>query len=477
MADLSGGLQENLLVLLSFDPERSIIIRNVIEPELFGGLYQHIVVAVYDYIDRYKAPPKDHLPDILADKLTSKNRREQTLFRDIVESIYEMRNRVNAEFVMTQVSDFVKRQSLRSVAAEIGRELVRDTPESLLKAENLFRTANVGALRVFDSGLRLSDKKRALKFLERNNDCFATGIPELDRRGLGPTRKELFLYIANTKSGKTWALIQLAKASLVQRLRVAHITLENSEEITSQRYFQSLFSMSKRRERFKVTRFKRDKLGRIVEFEDWDLLPKFSMDDPNIKEKLERKIDQFAGRLLDNIVIKYFPTGTLTMGQLNAYLDNLFAVERFAPDLIIVDYPDLMELGNGEVRFSLDIIYKNLRGVAGARNAAMAVVSQSNRAGAKAKQIGLEHQGEAYSKAQHADTVVTYTSTIQEDRMGLARLHVAGARNDSDKFSVVISQNYGSGQFVVDSALMTGNYWGNVSRDAGEDVEDEETPE
>jgi hypothetical protein len=44
-------------------------------------------------------------------------------------------------------------------------------------------------------------------------------------------------------------------------------------------------------------------------------------------------------------------------------------------------------------------------------------------------------------------------------QLGLARLHVAAGRNDADKITIVISQNYGTGAFVVDSTMMRGNYW------------------
>ena len=111
---------------------------------------------------------------------------------------------------MTTLGTFIKRQSLRSVAVDLAKALQRDTEASLEEAEALISSANTKSLSVFDPGLRLSDKKRALEFLDIQ-DSFPTGIPELDKRSFGPTRTRLWLFIGNTKAGKSWALIQLGQ--------------------------------------------------------------------------------------------------------------------------------------------------------------------------------------------------------------------------------------------------------------------------
>ena len=205
---------------------------------------------------------------------------------------------------------------------DIAKALQKDTEESLGEAEALMAKAQTVNLSVFDPGIRLSDKK-ALAFLDMQESAFPTGIPELDKRAFGPTRKELWHFIANTKSGKSWMLIQLAKMAALHRLRICHISLEMSKERCAQRYYQSLFAISKRKETFRNTKFKKDKLGRITGYDDVRVQPSLSFDDPNIRKKLERRLIKYRDRLLENIVIRDFPTGSLTVRQLEAYLDNL----------------------------------------------------------------------------------------------------------------------------------------------------------
>lgn len=290
--------------------------------------------------------------------------------------------------------------------------------------------------------------------------AFTTGIPEFDKRGFGPTRKEMFLYIADTKTGKTWCMIQLAKLALLNNLKVCHISLEMSENKIIQRYMQTLFALSKRMEKFVTRRFKKDDKERL-DFEIKEVFPKFSFDDPDVYKKLERQLNHWKDRALDNIIVKQFPTGKLTVRELEAYLDNLEVTEKFVPDLLIVDYPDLMAIPGGATNWRLGLgeLYKQLRGVAVARNMALAVPTQANRGAASAKTVDRRNVSEAYSKIADADVAITYSQTEMERTLGLARLRVEAGRNDEDKLTVVISQNYGMGQYVVDSVLMDKEYW------------------
>jgi len=465
---LLGALQENLVTLLTYDRDRAAIIRGLVDPALFGGPYREIVASIYHYIDRYKRPPAHHLPDLFSHILEGVDQHKASIYADIFDSIHQAHKETNAEYVMGQLEVFIKRQSLRTVAIDLAKALQRDTEASLAEAEQLIAGVTQAHLSVFDPGTRLSDKKRALSFLDLQQAALPTGIPELDKRGLGPTRKELFLYIANTKAGKTWFLIHLAKIALMHRFKVLHITLEMSEARCSQRYMQTFFAMAKRKEKLTTTKSVRDNLGRITDYEAYSLEPKVAMDSPNIRRQLERRIDRASARFLDNIIIKQFPTGSLTIPELNAYMDNLEATQHFTPDLMVLDYPDLMKIDKNNARLSIDEIYKDVRGVLVRRNIAGAVVSQSHRQAVKARVVGPENVAEAYSKIAHADTIITYTQTAQERQLGLARLHVAGGRNDQDNITIVISQQYGVGTFVIDSNRMIGNYWGIIPHELSE---------
>lgn len=444
--------------MLIYSDKQSVTIRNLIPLEFWGGPFKEISRRSYEFIDRYKKPPKDHIAELLSDKLDG-TKRESSLFEDILISIRDSFEHINEEYVISQLETYIKRQSLRTVAIELGQCLQKDTDASLDDAQRILAGIRQHVTNVFDAGTRLSDTAKVLSFLDDQEPAFPTGIRELDRRNFGPTRGEMWLYIAAAKRGKTWMLIQLAKMAALNRIRVCHVSLEMSEKRMSQRYMQAFFAMSKRTEKYTVTTFERDQLGRMVGFDERELKPALSMDDPRIELKLRKRIDYFGPRLLDNIIVKQFPSGQLSIRQLEAFLDGLESNERFVPDLLILDYPDLMRIDKDNYRLGIDEIYKDLRGIAVQRNLALAIVSQGNRASEKAKQVTGGHVAEAWSKIAHADVVITYNQTEAEHQLNLARLYVTAGRNDEDRINLVISQNYGTGAFVVDSILMAGDYW------------------
>src|SRR6516162_398271 len=120
---LLGALQENLLVLLAFDATHAPIIRGAVAIELFGGPNRAIAAACYDYLDRYKQPPGDHLPDLLDDKLNGDSMKEAQLFGDILGSMHQLKATINTQFVMNQLDKFINRQTLRSMAVELAKNL------------------------------------------------------------------------------------------------------------------------------------------------------------------------------------------------------------------------------------------------------------------------------------------------------------------------------------------------------------------
>lgn len=452
---LISQLQEDIIVLLTFDDTHAPIIRGIIDVNLFGGPYRFIAAEIYKHIDTYKKPPGLHLPNLFVG-----DKNEQA-FIEIFQRMEAARADVQPPFVMAQLEKFVKNKSLRAIAIDLTKALQKDTDDGLEEAERLLDNRRRSTVSVFDPGTRLSDKARALAFLELSNTALRTGIYELDKRGFGPTRGELLLAIGNAKAGKSWFLIHLAKMALLDRVKVVHITLEMSEARVAQRYWQTYYSISKRREEQVIRKFTRDKQNSLTGLPSKIITPKYTFEDENIKGFLTREIGRWKYRRYDNIFIKQFPTGQLTVRELEAFLDNLKLIENFEPYVVIVDYPDLMKLDTSNLRASLDELYKDLRGLAVTRNIAMVIVSQSNRVASSKKKgtdVGLENVAEAYSKVQHADLILTYNQTPQERQLGLARLEVSGGRNDSDKFAVIITQQYGIGQFVLDSQLMTSNY-------------------
>lgn len=454
---LSGQLpkatQENVLVLLCFDTENYGLVHNTVSLELFDPpYYREIAAKAFAYIDKYKCPPKEHIADELTDQLASD---KGSMYRDILTSLYASYKHVNTKYVIDTLTSFVENQRLQNAIIVAANQ---QKAGDLEKAKTTILQAVKDNIELFNPGIRLSDVESGLRF-DESEEPFSTGIGPLDLLNVGPTRGELTLFIAAPNKGKSWWLIHLGKVAVFSGLRTCHVTLELSQKQTYHRYLQSVLSLTQNHvEHLESPIFERDdRTGRITG-QVKTLIERPSLSSGDIEEYIYNKFDKY-GSITKNLIIRQFPTSRLTISQLEAYLDGLHRTEGFDPDLLIIDYADLMSIDRAQYRLELNELFEELRGLAVERNVAVATASQANRAGSVAKLITGVHASEAYGKIATADTVLTYTQTLDEFKRGTARLHVDKTRSTGGaNRTLFILQNYTIGQFCLDSMYSPAGY-------------------
>ena len=468
---MSGVLQENVLTVLCFDTESAKSIRAAVTPDLFESrVFQEIASHALTFLDQYGEAVRDHLPDLIEDRLNDKDGKKAALYKRTLDNLWAARDGINSQFVVTQIKKFVHEQTLK---VSILKAVDHLEAGRIDEAEVVLEEGLNAQVTSFDIGTSFMDTSKSLAFFDKVDDGIPTGIVELDKAGIMPSPGTQFTFVAPAKKGKSWFLTHLGKMGVLQRKKTLIITLEMSEAQYSQRMVQALFSVSKRQARIAVPKFRCDERGTFVgvDFEDAE---RPVLGDAGVRAMIEKNISQkFKNRL--PLIIKSFPTGTLTVNQYKSYLDQLERLHKFVPDLVLFDYPDLMQLDAANKRVETGEVFKQLRGVAVERNHALVNPTQGNRASAESRTTLDTHVAEDYSKIATSDTVVTYSQTVEEKRMGLARLYVANARADEDKFTVLITQAYGIGQFALDSRRMSNDYWARVDAAAGRaPVEDDE---
>lgn len=451
---ITGSLQENILVLLTFHDDAKLV-RSIITPNLFeSSIFRDIAAHACDYLDTIGEPIREHLPDSLEHILKGKDKKKADSYTRILDNLFLSRESVNVKYTISKLHDFVRQQNLKSAVVK-AVEAIESGDLDL--AENELTKGLQNQVNVFDIGTNMADSKHALDFLDDMDDGIRTGILELDKRDIMPRVGEMLLLIAPMKKGKSWALMHFAKHALLQRKTVVHITLEMSEKRVTQRYIQSFFSITKREAKIKTPVFKTDDLGRLTSIEYEDVV-RPTLSDPNIRKTLTNKVKKEFNKR-SPLIIKQFPTGSLTLNELDAYLEGLSKFHKIVPDMLVLDYPDLMKLDSANLRIDTGTIFKQLRGLAIRRNLALVTATQANADGMKAKLVTDSMVAEDKSKIATADIVLTYSQTLEEKALNLARLFVSNARNDVDKFVVLISQSYASGQFALDSTIMLSDYW------------------
>lgn len=467
---LSQSLQENVLTLLCFSQKAVPILANSVEVNLFeSSIYREIASQALGYYAEFKKPISDHLPDVFEYLIEGKDKKKGELYAEVISNLHGFKDDINEEYVLKSLGKFARTQNLKKGIKRASELLLqKDDVDAAELALEEYRKVD---LSLFDAGTFLKDPSKSLSFLTTVDNSFPMGIEHLDTLGICPAPKELMTLLALPNRGKSWFLTHIGKYAMLQRKKVLHITLEMSEDKCSGRYMQSLFGISKRRAVKDSVRFETDDLGKLLDISFDDPQEGITLSDGDILKSLTGKLSKIRN---PNLIIKEFPTGQLTINHLKAYLEGLASHYNFRPDIILLDYADLMAIDTKNLRVDTGRVYKELRGIAVEYNLAMVTASQANRVAEKTKWLTGQHIAEDYSKVAISDNLLTFNQTPLEYQLNMARLLVEKSRNDRKGDRILISQAYELGQFCLDSVKLNENYWGMIDEFDLDEVADED---
>lgn len=444
----SSSIQESLLTAIGYGGKDASVLTTIITIDHFDPVYRTVASRIIDHRRKFgEAPGAGHLDDIFSDILGNPDNKNHDITRRILIGMREQERHLNLNYVISNVRDFARTQSLKNGIMAAADRWQQEDEERIEDVERILNDTLRDRINTIDPGTFFTDLDRVFLYQEKNeNDYFLTGIPEFDKYGFTPHVGEIDVFIAPPKKGKSWWCHYLGRMAAMAHWPTLHITLENAETIAVPRYLQTFHALSKRIEDFRGVRFVKNDRGEYKEMEKIVRHTKGTIGDPKLRDKL--KISQ---HLQDFIITKAFPTRQLTLRMLENYLDYIDAAHGFQPKLVILDAPYLMKLSTDNYRLDLGSLFMELRGLAQRRSFALVTTHQGNRESSEARTVNASHVAEDFSIIATCDRAVTYSQTKAERRLGAARLFASASRNDADQFMVMIAQNYGTGQFKLDS--------------------------
>jgi len=455
---LQSAVQEGLISLLFYDMEYGAQVATLCEPRDFDPIYRQLAELAIEYRHRFKQVPGEHTLD-LVDQAVENDPTHQAHYEQLFESIEQ--TKVNPQFLVARAASFVRYQRIKLGIERALRDIIKGDESAVEAAEATLIAALRDTAPSFHAGIDFAtDLEASTRFLTAKEQSFPTGILDFDIRGLGPAQGRLHLFMAQSSSGKSWWLVHLAAEAWKQGIPVLYVSFELDENEVSQRMVQRFLSMSKRpSESIHWQEFIKtedpDDAGLRRKLKTMTKRPSFEEEGAETYIRKQLKLLARQGRL----IIRSFPQGSVSVQQLDDFLTVLSERNKFLPQLVLVDYADIMKMPVGMDRWEgLITIAEGLRRIAQTRHLAMATVSQVKHSGVKAKQVDVEHTSGAWDKIATADTVFTYSQTESERKHNLARILVAKARTEEGRFTVLISQNYAVGQFVLSSTRLGMNY-------------------
>jgi len=416
LSDFGYNFQVKLIAALLTDKNFLQQISDILDHKYFESeATSFIVKCIKDHIVEFKAPPTMEVM-----KVKIKELKDDVLETSVVASLKDaMRNTGSTDlpFIKEESIKFCKNQKLKGAIVESVNLLENGEFEAIkVKIDEAMKAGgdrNIGHEYNKDIDDRYKDSVR---------NCITTGwdvIDDLADGGLGSG--ELGVMVAPAGIGKSWALANVGANAIKAGKTVVHYTLELNQAYVGLRY-DSIFTGIPAQEL------------------------KYNL--PDVKKRLKT--------LGGDLVIKYYPTKGATVLSIASHIEKCI-IQGKKPDLVIVDYADLLR-GNGrEVRHELGNIYEDLRGMAGEYEIPVWTASQANRSALQEDVIQADKIAESYSKIMTADFVVSLSRKIEDKAAGTGRWHIIKNRFGPDGITLPSKMNASNGQIdIYDGATVQG---------------------
>ena len=382
---------------------------DILKPEMFDSeANEWIVTKTLQHFDTFSQLPT---LDVFKNEVDRVER--DVLKQSIVDNLKQVWNGLESddlEYVKEQSLEFCKNQTFKNAILE-SVDLLSDGKFDVIKSK-IDDAMKAGQ----DTDVGHEYKENIIERYEstvRNViSCGWDAIDELVDGGFG--KGELIMFAAPPGIGKSWALVNVGMAAAKKGKTVVHYTLELNEGYVGQRYDSVLTGIAV----------------------------------PNLKFNLDDVRTQ-VGELSGDIIVKHWPTKSAGLNTMRASLDKL-KLQGKNPDLIIVDYADLLKGNSRKERHEeLEEIVEGLRGIAGEYEVPLFTASQINRSGAEDDIITGTKIAGSFSKLMTADFVVSLSRKIEDKLAGTGRWHVIKNRFGPDGMTLPSKANMSNGRINI----------------------------
>jgi replicative DNA helicase len=402
------GWSFQIKVLAAMFVDRTFLqqIADIIQADYFeSDANSWLLEVVLDHFREYKTPPSK---DVLKVKVTEiDNDVLKTAILEQLKEVFRFMESDDLTFVKDEILKFCKNQ-------EIKRAIMDSV--SLLKMGNYdeIKSKIDGAMKAgADTDIGHEYKKDVIsRYNEAARHTVTTGwdvIDDLMDGGLAPG--ELGVVMAPAGIGKSWMLINIGANAIRQNKTVIHYTLELNENYVGQRYDSVVTGIA-------------------------------AQNLKNYTDDIEEKLKDISGEL----IIKYYPTKSVGVMGIKAHVEKTIMLGN-KPDLIVVDYADLLKVSSKDKHEALEELYEDLRGMAGEYGVPVWTATQANRSALEDDIIEADKIASSYGKVMVSDFLMSLSRKVEDKLSGTGRGHVIKNRFGPDGITLPSKINTNNGQF------------------------------
>lgn len=158
----------------------------------------------------------------------------------------------------------------------------------------------------------------------------------------------------------------------------------------------------------------------------------------------------------NNLRNRAYSTSSVNFDEIYDFIKNYSDKTRFYPDVIIIDYPDILQPVEGKYsdRHSIDYNWSNCRKLAQELNVVLLLPDQTKMESREGRSIKETGTSENKLKDAHIDLRITLNSNWQEYQLGIQRVGTLFKREgELSNQEVMLLQNNAVGNRMVDSCF------------------------
>jgi len=367
----SQDVQKLYLEMFLSDAETFIRCQSIFDPEAFDQRLQDTAKFITEYVDSYKIMPEVAIVNATCNSNLTQLDLPKENYDWLMEEFESFSRHKALEHAIIKSADLIEKGDYGPV-----EKMIKDAVQISLNR---------------DMGTDYFDDPRArLMKLKDGNGQISTGWPSVDRKLYGGfNRGELNIFAAASGGGKSLFLANLGVNWALQGLNVVYLTFELSEALVAMR-LDSMMTGIPAREVFR------------------------SIDDVELKVKM-------LGKKAGSVQIKYMPSGK-NCNDIRAYLKEYQVKKGYKPDVLLIDYLDLMmplsvKISPSDLFIKDKYVSEELRNLGMETNTLMVTASQLNRSAVEEIEFDHSHISGGLSKIQTADNVIgIFTSRAMKER-------------------------------------------------------------
>ncbi len=518
MQEIDSSIERRIVIGLIVSDDYIARMNKIFDIEyLQSSEAKTISMWCFDYYNKYGISPKADIEPIFYEKLAN-NKIQKDIAEEFEEDIlpglsdeYGRSELFNSSYLFDQTVKYFKARQL-----QLHTEQIQDLTErgEYEEAEQLASSYKPTILDEMSLGLELSSDE-ALERVERAFDNEAQQLVRFP----GPlgemmndhlVRGGLVGFLAPEKRGKTWALLELAMRGVRQKCNIAFFQAGDMTESQQLKRLCIYLCKKSDKEKYctagyipvgdclynqidecdrddrncdhgifegdfdniddlrKAVNFKmlKEKVDESKEYEPCDSytcnkrkgtvwLKKEPEKQPLNAAQAKEAVKNFFTKYKRKFKLATHPSDTLTVDEIKQILDGWEKQDNFVPDVVIIDYADLLTASVRDFRHKQDHIWKNLRSLSQERHCLVLTATQADANSYKSGRLGLSNFSEDKRKYAHVTAMYGLNQDPNgvEKQLGIMRINELVVREGefSNTNEVKVLQNLRAGRPFLES--------------------------